>query len=481
MPKEFEKITDKELEIALARNSYSFYVEYAHTGIYQPARHTEAICQELRLVESGETERLMIFVPPRHSKSMTVTETFPSYFIGKDPERRVIAASYSDFLARRFGRANRRKLEEYGQELFGIKIPYGGSSVTNWGIEGRRGGMLSTGIGGSITGEGADLLLIDDPIKNQQEAQSVTYRERLWDEWQNTLLTRLQPGGAVIIIMTRWHEDDLAGRLQAAEPDRWRVLVLPAEAEDDDPLGRANGELLWPEYGFDRAWADNKKREVGSHTWNALYQQRPAPESGEVLKKHWWKFWCHPGQQLQSINIRLPDGEFATVAPRTIPAQLESLSMSWDMSFTDKSGSSYVVGQVWGKLGPDKFLLDQVRERMDFPATLSAFRTMVNKWPQTGARWVESKANGPAVIDTLKRDISGLIPVEPEGSKLARAYAVSPQIEAGNVYLPHPQVAPWVWDFIDECATFPNSANDDQVDAMTQALTGLQTSSFVFV
>ncbi|HOO13212.1 MAG TPA: terminase family protein, partial [Bacillota bacterium] len=243
-------------------------------------------------MEAGEILRLMIYLPPRHGKSMTVTETFPSYFIGRKPERRVIETSYGDSLAQRFGKFNRQKVQEYGQELFGISISKEKASMTDWDIAGHRGGMISAGIGAGITGQGADLLLIDDPIKNKEEAESETYRNKVWDEWQNTLRTRLHPGAAVIIILTRWHEDDLAGRLlnpEYGEVEDWTILSLPAIAEENDLLGRELGEPLWPEHGYDATWAEATKNAVGSMTWNALYQQRPAPAEGAMIKRHWWK------------------------------------------------------------------------------------------------------------------------------------------------------------------------------------------------
>ena len=480
MQNELKKISDHDLEVSLARNDYSFYVEYTHRGLYLPARHTDYVCERLQKVEQGEIKRLMIFMPPRHSKSMTVSETFPSYFIGKKPKRRVIEVSYADSLAKKFGRANRRKVEEYGAELFGILVASDNATMTNWGIEGCPGGMISAGIGGPITGEGADLLLIDDPIKNRMEAESETYREMVWNEWQNTLLTRLHPGAAVIIILTRWHEDDLAGRLLAQEQGKWEVISLPAEAEENDPLGREPGEPLWPQRGYDKAWLEETKKDVGSRTWNSLYQQQPRPQEGAILKRHWWKFWCYPGQEdkLQPVILKKPDSEgggFITVKPVPLPSRFDQLAQSWDMAFKDTKDSAYVAGQVWSKYKSDKFLLDQLRDKMDFVVTVQALETLTKKWPEAKAKWVEDKANGPAVIASLKRKITGLIPVQPEGSKEARAHAVSPECESGNVFLPHPQIAPWVWDFIEECAAFPNGKYADQVDTMTQAVNRLDS------
>lgn len=424
---------------------------------------------------------MILELPPRHSKSMTVTETFPSYFIGKDPERRVISVSYSDALARKFGRANKIKLQEYGPDLFEVRVSKDNSSAVNWSIQGHRGGMISAGLSSSITGEGADLLLIDDPIKNRREADSITYRERLWDEWRNTLLTRLQPGAAIIIILTRWHEDDLVGRILLETDDlpgkekEWRIITLPALAEPGDLLKRKPGEPLWPEFGYTKEWAEKKKVEVGSRAWNALFQQRPAPHEGAILKKHWWRFWCYPGQvgTLPPVVLPVPESEGGgTVAraPEELPDNFDLIAQSWDMAFKSSRESSYVVGQVWAQKGANRYLRDQLRKRLDFPETIRAVLEMNKKWPEARTKWIEDKANGPAVIQTLRRKVAGMIPVTPFGDKAARGHAITPELEAGNIYLPHPHIAPWVDSFIEECSTAPFGATDDQYDACTQAL-----------
>lgn len=437
------------LEPILARADYEYYLEYVHRGLYQHAKHTKLIAKKLQEIEVGKCKRLMIFLPPRHSKSMTVSETFPSYFIGKNLNRRVILVSYGESLARKFGRANKLKLEEFGEEIFGISISRNNASVTNWGIEGYRGGMISAGIGGGIIGEGADLLIIDDPIKNRSEADSKTYRDKVWSEWQNTLYTRLQPDGAVIIILTRWHEDDLAGRLlnpEYGEVEDWDIIKLPAIAEDNDLLGREIGEPLWPEFGFDAKWAEETKVAVGTRTWVSLYQQRPSPQEGSIVNRKWWRYY------------------------KKAPEQFDEVIQSWDCSFKETEDGSYVVGQVWGRKGADEYLLDQFRARVDFTETLRAIRNMAAKWPQARLKLIEEKANGPAIISALRREISGIVPVNPQGSKEARLKAVAPDIEAGNVYIPDPSIAPWIHDYVEELAAFPSGANDDQVDATSQAL-----------
>lgn len=460
---EIRKAIAQQAKRELARRSYRDYVEYVHHGHYRHFRHTELICEHLQPIADGEQHFIMIEMPPRHGKSMTVTETFPSFFIGKNPDKRVITAAYSDGLATKFGRVNRNKLNEFGTEIFGIQLSESNAATKDWGIEGHNGGMISTGIGGSITGQGADLLIIDDPIKNMKEAQSQLIRDNIWDEWEATLSTRLHNNASVIVIMTRWHEDDLIGRLLARSPRKWERLRLPAIAEDeDDLLGREIGEALCPELGFDEQWADEKKREVGSRTWAALYQQRPSPAGGGIFKRKWWKFYVPDIQTRNKLNL----GEDVAI----LPGHFDDSCQSWDCTFKATDKSDFVAGHVWAREKANFYLLDREHDRLDFPDTIRAIKHMSSKWPQINTKYIEDKANGSAVIQSLQNEIVGIIPVEPEGGKEARANAVSPLVEAGNVYLPHPAWRPWVNDIIEEATAFPNGAHDDDVDAMTQAI-----------
>ena len=432
----------------LCRRMYSEYLIRVHNGMYKPLRHTQYLADRLQAIADGEQKYIIVEMPPRHSKSMTITETFPSYFIGRNPNKRVIATAYSEGLARKFGRLNRNKLVEFGNDIFNIQMANDNSTATNWSVGDNAGGMVATGIGGSITGEGADLMIIDDPIKNNAEAQSETIRNKIWDEWETTLSTRLHKGASVIVVMTRWHEDDIVGRLLERSPYDWERIRMPAIAEDDDDLlGREVGEPLSIELGFDERWAELKKQEVGSKTWNALYQQRPSASEGNIFKREWWQYY------------------------EQVPRKFDRMIISWDLTFKGNDSNDYVVGQVWIKKGADKYLVEQVRGQMDFPDTLQAVKTLARKYPKAREILIEDKANGPAVISSIQREVSGVIPIKPKESKVARAQSVTPQIESGNVFLP--KYAAFVDDLIEECASFPNSANDDQVDALSQALNRL--------
>lgn len=445
-----------EAKYELARRHYIDYVDLVHHGKWKRAKHLQLVCNKLEKVLSGKCKRLMIFMPPRHGKSMSVTETFPSYFLGKFPDKRVIEVSYGEDLAQRFGTRNRDKVIEFGHKLFGIDLSQVQSKKTSWNIEGHDGGMISVGVGGGITGNGADLLIIDDPIKSREEAESETYRNKLVQEYQSSMLTRLHADAAIIIILTRWHEDDLAAQILKSEGEDWEVLSLPAICDDEeiDLLKRKLGETLWPEQGYDFKWAEKRKKSVGLYAWNSLYQQRPTPLEGGLFKRKWWRFY------------------------KVLPSDVKSFTQSWDCTFKDKPSSDFVVGQVWGDRGADFFLIDQIRGRMSFTETIEAIRQMSYKYPKARAKLIEDKANGSAAMDVLKKELSGLIAIEPEGGKFTRANAVSPYAEAGNIWLPDPSIAPWVKDFIDEFSSFPNGAHDDQVDATSQYVIWKEKNKF---
>lgn len=440
------------------KSNYAEYVEYVHDGLYEHNRHTLFLCDAIqqaidtkKRMATGEiktrNQYITISIPPRHGKSMTITETLVSYYLGQFPNHRVILGSYGSDFAMKFGKKNREKFEQYGEKLFNLRLKRGTQSATDWDIEGHRGGTISRGITSGVTGEGADLMIIDDPVKSREEADSEVYRNKVWNEWVDSFSTRLHPGAIVIVIMTRWHEDDLVGRLlnpEYGDPLPWKVINLAMEADDpNDPLGREIGEPLWPErYG--KEFIEERKKYPSS--FNALYQGRPTSQQGNLLRRDWWQYYDE-----------LPE--------------LDMLILSVDATFKDGKDTDYVAIQVWGKFKANMYMIDNLKARMNFPATLQAIKNMLAKHPGISAKYVEDKANGPAIIAMLNKDIGGFIAVQPEGGKVARVNAISPFIEAGNAFLPRD--ASWVHDFIEECASFPKGKHDDQVDAMSQALNQL--------
>lgn len=483
-----------ELRKELARRDLLSFVCYTMPG-YDVNWHHRHTCAMLDRWIDGGVKRLMLFVPPRHGKSELGSRRLPAYILGKNPNASVIVTSYSADLASRMNRDVQRIIDsdKYAElfpqtQLYGknIRTVAKGSWLRNseiFEVVGHMGVYRSAGVGGGITGMGGQYIIIDDPIKNQEEADSETYRQRLWEWYTSTLYTRLEKDGRVLLILTRWHEDDLAGRLLAlaeSDPhaDQWTVVKFPAVKETtenaDDP--REIGEALWPEK-YNLSTLNTIRASVGSRVWASLYQQEPAPTEGGIFKRHWWRFWIPKGAYYPPVQSKMPDGTLYEHAQIELPATFEEQIQSWDMTFKDSKSSDFVAGGVWGLVGANKFLLDLKRERLDIIGSLNAIRQMSAKWPDTYAKIIEDKANGPAVIGLLQNEITGLIAYDPKTGKEGRANAVAPQVESGNVYLPHPAVAPWVSDFIDECAAFPNGAHDDRVDQMTQALLRWQTDS----
>jgi predicted phage terminase large subunit-like protein len=444
-----------------AKNSYRAYVEYVHHGRWKGARHLDLLCRKLEEVERGELLRLIITMPPRHGKSMTVTETFPSWFIGRLPERRVIEISYGDRFAKKFGRANRRLIEEFGKELFGIEVSRENRSVTNWGISRFPGGMISAGVNSHITGEGADLLVIDDPIKNRKEAESETYRESLWAEWQDTFTTRLHPDAPVIIIMTRWHESDIVGRLLKEDEEHdWTLLNLPAEAEEKDILGRKPGELLWPEHGFDAKWAKRKKRESGSRTWDALYQGRPTPAEGNLFKKQHFRKFRRRGVEVFEL---LTDS-----GARHIERSTCRIFQTCDVAGSTKSSADYFVVGTFALTPQNEILiLDIFRTRIEGPDQPGHMHRLFQEWKPL-LQGVESKNMGLTLFQQLRRDGLPIIELKADADKFTRAIPAAARYEAGSIY--HLDGAPWLDELEKELTSFPNGAHDDQADVVAYAV-----------
>lgn len=419
--------------------------------------HIEAICEHLEAVTRGEIRQLLINMPPRHMKSLAVSVFWPVWTWTQNPAFRWLFASYAQSLSTRDSLKCRRLIESpWHQQKWGHLYRLADDQNLKMRFDNTATGYrIATSVGGLTTGEGGDAVVVDDP-HNVLEALSDLKRERALTWWDQSMSTRLNDPatGVKVIVMQRVHERDLSGHV--LEQGGYEHLCLPARYEPttyvtgigwQDPRTE-HDELLWPAR-FSEQDIAALERSLGSYAAAGQLQQRPSPGSGGVLKRDWWQFYTE------------------------MPKSFDKMVLSWDMTFKDTKGSDFVVGQVWGRIGADAYLLDQTRARLDFPATLKAFQSQVLKWPDATAKYVEDKANGPAVIAMLRRIIAGITAVNPQGGKEARAAAVSPVIESGNVYLPAPSIAPWIDGFIEECAAFPNGAHDDQVDAMTQALSKL--------
>lgn len=399
--------------------------------------------------------RLIVSMPPQEGKSQRCSRRFPLWALTHNPDTRIAIASYAHSVARRWGRVIRDDIAAHPN--LGLAVRPDLSAQHEWQLAGHDGGIYATGVGGALTGRAVDLLIIDDPIKDREQADSKVYRERVWDWWTDVASTRLAPGAPVVLILTRWHEDDLAGRLLASDDaDRWSVINIPAQADSsEDPLGRTPGQWLQSARGRTTAQWEAIKRQAGSRTFASLYQGHPSPPGGTIFNREHWIIDASPAWRADDTGQRwVPTGTVFT---------------SWDLTFKGGEHTDWVVGQTWQHDGTTLRLLDQARGHWSFTETCQHMQRMAARWPQATAHLVEDKANGPAVLDALAHTLPGLAPVQPQGGKEARANVVQPLVEAGNVHLPG--FEPWTGDLIEELAGFPNATHDDQVDALTQALT----------
>lgn len=420
-------------------------------------RHVAAIAEVLERVERGELPRVMLWVPPRHGKSELVSRTFAAWYLLRNPGKWVGLASYGADLAQQLSRIARDRYT-----LGGGAFRDDSTAVGLWQTQ-AGGGLWATGVGGPITGFGADLAIIDDPLKGAEEASSATIRLKQQEWYQSVLATRLHPGAAVVVVQTRWHEDDLSGWLLTQEREGetregWHVVHLPAIAEPEageavpascsrHPDWRAAGEALAPAM-YDAPLLAQRKRAVGPYVWAALYQGRPQALEGGLFQRRWWR----------------------TYDPAALPARWDLLIQSWDLAFKDTATADFVAGVTLGVHDGQCYVLDGVRGRWDFPATVRAIELAAAKWPGAHARYVEDKANGPALLATLRHAVPHLVGVEPAGGKLARAHAVAPLVAEGRVWVPPREAATWVDPWLAELTSFPTGAHDDQVDAFTQGL-----------
>ncbi len=444
-----------------ARSSMLAFTRYMNP-YYRINWHHRVIAHHLDLFMQRKITRLMIFEEPQSGKSELVSRNLPAMQFGLDPHHRWISASYNEDLASGFN-ADVQKIidsDRYRSVFPETRLAQPGErgaarNSSRLDIVGYTGQYHSIGVGGSGTGKTAHTFCIDDPVKSEKEARSVTYREEQWRWFKSVARTRLKVDRfgrepAILLTMTRWHHDDLAARIQAelkAHPELmpWTILTFPAIREDmSDPLDpRKLGEPLWAQ---NRSLAQYRELQADSVTWNALFMQRPSTSQGTVVQRKWWRFY------------------------KQLPEKFDKVIQSWDLTFDETEKGSFVVGQVWGKLGPDRYLIHQYRQRIGFTDQVEQFLAVTKNYPHSRTKLVEKKANGAALINTLKKKVSGIEPIEPRGSKENRAESVAPIIKSGNVYLPDPDIASWVTDFLDEWSEFPKSKNNDQVDATSQAL-----------
>jgi predicted phage terminase large subunit-like protein len=430
--------------------------------------HLDLICDYLTLIKRGkfkktcgtELEGIIFNVPPRTMKSLLITVFFPIWVWTTDPERRFMFASYSEKLSTQHSVFRRSVIEsDWYQQNWGSVFSFSrDQNVKSHYENSKRGTMFSTGMQATATGLGGDILIFDDPL-NPDQAISQVEREAVNLRFDTTFRSRINDPatGVKIIIMQRLHELDLTGHVLAREARRWKHVSLSATAEENEswrfPLARRvqsrkAGDLLWPAR-LPQSFLSSQRVGMGSWAFNGQYQQSPAPLSGGIIKRQWVRFY------------------------RQLPEKFEFMVQTWDCTFSGGSDNDFVAGQVWARSGGKYFMLPyRAYDRLDFGPTMAAIKACHAKFPQAHAVLIEDKANGPAIISELQKEIPGVVAVNPEGGKIARAQATAPLWEAGSIELPDPQVfdVPWVEDYLHNICAFPKAAHDDDMDATSQAL-----------
>ena len=456
----------KTAKYSLSKRSYADYFLLANPSM-KLYPHTKLITEKLQKIADGEQHFYIISMPPQHGKSLTITKTFPSYYLMRHPDKHAMIVAYSQDLYSQFATSNRRAFNLWSSRLFQLKT--GKNTSQTFDIVGHRGGFYATSVLGGATGMSADLLVIDDPVKNAEEANSMTVKNKIWDEWNLTFYPRLQKGGSVIVIMTRWQTDDLAGRLLQRSSLPWEEIKLPAIATDiqagtTDAIGRRNGEALCPElHSLDEL--KTHKHDMGTQKFTALYQQSPTIEGGNIFKREWVKYYVPDRETMLRLGLTEKDAAI-------LPKHLDDTVQAWDATFKSKANDDFVAGQTWSRRGANVYLRPGwCHKRLSFIQTMTAINQQKTMYPRTSTILVEDKANGPAILDVLQRDIPGIMPVSPGAdSKEARASSVSPVWEAGQVYVPHPLWHPEIEDWLEEIFGFPNMPHDDNVDSMVYAV-----------
>lgn len=414
--------------------------------------HIQAIAYALERVMRGEIKRLIIAMPPRQLKSISVSVAFPAFLLGHDPTRKIIAASYSDILASKHHNDCRALMRSaWYRRIFPATRISAEKNTESEFMTTRRGGRFATSVGGTLTGRGGNLIIVDDPMK-PEEACSEAARRRVAHWFETTLLSRLNDkmDDAIIVVMQRLHIDDLAGVL--SQKGGWERLELQAIAENEQEIAigcremrhREIGDVLHPAREPFSA-LEALKTAMGTFDFSAQYQQRPVPLEGNMIRRSWLKFY--------------------EVEPAPKPGDI--LVISWDTANKASELANYSVGTSWLVQGDNCYLLDLVRERYDFPALKRAVLSLKEQW--SGATiLIEDKGSGTSLIQDLRSDAVPVIAINPDLDKMTRLYSVQPKFEAGSVHFP--KSASWLPALMEELLAFPNYRNDDQVDSISQAL-----------
>jgi len=440
-----------------AQTDFLSFAKYVWPEAILGAHHTK-MAEAFNKLADGTLKRLIVNMPPRHTKSEFSSYLLPAFIMGRKPKTKIIQATHTGELAVRFGRKVRNLMdtEEYKQVFSNVALRADSKAAGRWDTD-HGGEYFAVGVGGAMTGRGADLLIIDDP-HSEQDAMSELAMENAWDWYTSGPRQRLQPGGAIVIVMTRWNTKDLTARLIKAQSshkaDRWEVIEFPAVLPSGNPL--------WPSF-----WKLEEllavKASLSPQKWQAQWQQQPTNDEGAILKRDWWKVW--------------PSDEAPPV---------EYIIQSYDTAYSKKETADYSVITTWGVFypnaddGPNVILLDVTRGRWDFPELKRIAKEHYDRWSPDNVL-IEAKATGITLQQELRRMGIPVTMYSPGGrrsgqDKVSRAHSVAPILESGMVWAPDTE---WAEELVEECAAFPNGDNDDMVDSTTQALMRFRAGNFI--
>ena len=444
-----------EIKKKKLRDNYASYVQYIYGDNYIMTKFHKtlcAICQNVvERVEQGKQVRVLLSTPPQVGKSKTLTECLPSWFIGRNPDLSCIITAYNADIAEKFGDRNRQKVKEFGKDIFGVEVSDSQDNKTLFQLKNHEGQIFSTGILGGLTSNPSALTIVDDPFKNGQEVENLEIRNKVEEVYWDSIETRTRKlGGAIIVIHTRWHEDDLIGRL--AQKEGFMVINFPTVWDKgiDKLLGRKIGETLCPELGMTSEWAERQKKNAGSRVWNALYQGKPFIDGGNIIKREHIKFYDKNSK----------------------PSKFDEIVLSCDLSFGGtKSTNDPNCGVVWGRVGGNHYLLKRFNKKCGFQETINLIKLFCAEFPTMRKKLIEEKANGKATIELLNQQLSGVIGFDPKSnSKETRFKLVAPYFESGNIYLPSEKIDPDIEEVVEQLLKFPSVAHDEYVDTTSQYL-----------
>lgn len=435
-------------------------------GLWQPARHHEALNEKLLDVAAGRIRRLVVSMPPQHGKSTLTSHYFPAWFLGRFPRENVNLVSYERDQARRWGRKARDTLAQHGPGLFDVGVRAEVESAQDWETT-KGGGMFATGIGGPLTGRPGNIL-IDDPIKNAEEALSKKILENHWDWWRTTARTRMHKHHWAIVMMTRWGERDLIGRILAEDEDDWTILRIPAIAEPGDTLGRPVGAALWPER-HPLSELEKIRTTQGSYWWNAMYQGTPVPDEGRIYRRETFRYFTET-DDAKAYVLQTPAGD------RRVPKRDCSFVSFCDPALSEGEESDYFALTVWAVTPAAEILLvDLVHVKAESTKHLSLVRGVLARWG--GMLKVEKASYGLALLQQLRAAGISVGAVAADRDKVARARAGQGAYESGFVY--HPAKAPWLAKVEAELLAFPVGEHDDIADTVAYACTWRQYEAIV--